>query len=379
MNPKRRMIAAGIVIAELSAAVSLQFIPLPFALRVGLLILSLLVFNAALLGAVWPAVAPAGSQFTKDRDYAMNIRMLDRTFEFLVKIIYSFLDTVESMKKNMTEQSDAAENTSSAVTEMVASVSQINDRMGDQSEIVDVFSNTIQEMTTSIKSVSERTEEAGQIAGNISQQVKDGSEAFDKTKNAVNLIEESSQKIKNIVQIISDISDQTKLLSLNATIEAARAGDAGRGFAVVATEIKTLSDSTAESVQQIDQLMQENSTRTNELVGITQTATENLQKMLTDVEQATTIIQHISHSLKEQSAGTNEIEESNKKLLDVTQELTGAVKQQKEANTNIEEAIKLFLTTSKNMTQEIEQIGSDKFNVMDAVNRLGRIAIRLNG
>ena len=59
------------------------------------------------------------------------------------------------------------------------------------------------------------------------------------------------QEIGDVVETITEISEQTKLLSLNATIEAARAGESGKGFAVVANEIKTLAKQTAEATDEI--------------------------------------------------------------------------------------------------------------------------------
>ncbi|MGE5146529.1 MAG: methyl-accepting chemotaxis protein, partial [Candidatus Eiseniibacteriota bacterium] len=79
----------------------------------------------------------------------------------------------------------------------------------------------------------------------------------DKTNAAVQGLAEAATKIGEVVNLISDIAEQTNLLALNATIEAARAGEAGKGFAVVASEVKTLASQTAKATEEIGKQIQE--------------------------------------------------------------------------------------------------------------------------
>ncbi len=85
-------------------------------------------------------------------------------------------------------------------------------------------------------------------------------------KGVISKLEESSQQISKMVQLITHIAEQTNLLALNATIEAARAGEYGRGFSVVANEIRKLADESANAAKDIIQIVNNNLKETQQVV-----------------------------------------------------------------------------------------------------------------
>ena len=82
-----------------------------------------------------------------------------------------------------------------------------------------------------------------------------GAKAMAEAVQSVEAIQNSTQRMNEIIGVIDDLAFQTNILALNATVEAARAGDAGRGFAVVASEVRSLAQRSAESAKEIRQLI----------------------------------------------------------------------------------------------------------------------------
>lgn len=92
---------------------------------------------------------------------------------------------------------------------------------------------------------------------NVGAAMQSINESVMKLQMAIDKVGKASEEITNITGVISEIADETNLLSLNASIEAARAGEAGRGFAVVATEIGKLAQTSSNSVHDIESLISE--------------------------------------------------------------------------------------------------------------------------
>jgi methyl-accepting chemotaxis protein len=101
-------------------------------------------------------------------------------------------------------------------------------------------------------------------------------ETVSETAKKVKRLGETSQKISRIVNLISNFAAQTNLLALNAAIEAARAGEEGRGFSVVAEEVRDLAEQSATSTAEIEQLVEEIQSQTNEVVAAMETGTEQV-------------------------------------------------------------------------------------------------------
>ena len=156
------------------------------------------------------------------------------------------------------------------------------------------------EIATSISEISANTTATSQLATEAKTRVVDSSSKLDQ-------LAECGRDIEQIVKVIRQTSEQTKLLALNATIEAARAGDAGKGFAVVASEVKDLAKSTEEGSQSIQQQVEQIRKQIDEVLEANQQLAESVDK----VNDNTTVI---ASAIEEQSATMSELSKLATKL-----------------------------------------------------------------
>lgn len=187
---------------------------------------------------------------------------------------------------------------------MSASVASAAEQMSASAETV---SAAVEQSTANLTHVAAAVEEMNasisEIArsANISRDA--GHEALESAMEASTKVAEMAQasaEIGKVVELIMEISEQTKLLALNATIEAARAGEAGKGFAVVAGEVKDLAKGTAEATSDI-------STRVDRMHQATKTAVERIEKIRTVIVRTTEIQETIASSVEQQSSASREI------------------------------------------------------------------------
>jgi twitching motility protein PilJ len=157
-------------------------------------------------------------------------------------------------------------------------------------------------------------------------------ETIQDTSKRIKRLGESSQEISNIVELISDIAEQTNILALNASIQASMAGEAGRGFAVVADEVQRLAERAANATKQIEVLVRTIQTDTNEAVVSMERSTtdvvggallaENAGAALLEIEQVSnqiaSLVQNISASARGQSSASQNIARNMQVLREIS-------------------------------------------------------------
>ena len=273
------------------------------------------------------------------------------------------LNTVEQVEKAVNEIAQGA--TSQAQETQTATEQVIV--MGGMIEETGVKVEELRENARKMRGASEQAMEILDALGEVNQQTKDAIAVIAKQTDVTN---ESAMKIKMAVDIITDIAEETNLLSLNASIEAARAGEQGRGFAVVAGQIQRLAEQSNEAPQQItaiiELLIQETQRSVQTMAdvkAVIEKQDENVnltERAFGDVQEG--ITQSIE-SIKTIAQRTEELDQARVKVVDVVQNLT-AIAQENAASAEETSA------SATEMSAIMESIDSNARSLNEVADRL---------
>jgi len=158
-----------------------------------------------------------------------------------------------------------------------------------------------------------------------------------------------SGKIGGIITIITEISEQTNLLSLNASIEAARAGDMGKGFAIVASEVSNLSEKTQESVKDIKKLISLSDKTVDQGVKSVESSVGVISNILKNISEIHINSESVVESVNQQSTNVDFINRSYEELQKLSSEIDNSAKEEKIAIDQVTHSLQLIAQSTQHI------------------------------
>ena len=251
------------------------------------------------------------------------------------------------------------ENVAAAATEMYHtseamgySISSASTRVGNVAAASTQTSMNVQSVAAAAEELSATVREIAEQISRSNTTVRDAVGQVTKADATALSLDEATQKIGQIVEVIQTIASQINLLALNATIESARAGEAGKGFAVVAGEVKTLATQTSRATDEI-------ASNIASIQSVSQEVIASLQAIKGAIARVDEISAAISAAVEEQNATTNEIASNMGTAATGTSQINDEINQVSVATAESSDSAAQVLEAAKMLSQEAESLSKE--------------------
>jgi len=269
-------------------------------------------------------------------------------------LLKSFTDWTRKFRKQMKRLMDSTNLLISSISRISTTASQLASSASETSSSISEVTTTVEEVKQTSHVANEKAKYVSQSADATAKISYAGKQSTENTMTGINRIREEmnyiaestvklsdqTKSIEEIINTVSDIADQSNILSVNAAIEAAKAGDQGKGFAVVAQEVKSLADQSKEATNQIRTILGDIQKATSAAVMATERGIKTVEEAVELSEQAGDAIDRLSKKVVESAESAMQITASNQQQLTGMDQLSQAMESINDATQQNLEAVK---------------------------------------
>jgi len=296
----------------------------------------------------------------------------------LLNLINDLKDSSSQLIAAAGEVSDSSQQLSTGATEQAASleetsatVEQISSQAKDNAATAAQASEEMNRVADLVDASAQNSKHAAALAGEAQQSAARGSASMNEIGKAMKGIKAGSDKITDIIELINEITHQTKMLATNAAIEAARAGEQGKGFAVVADEVSKLAENSKAAAKEITNLIKVNVKQSQSGNELAEQGQVILDEILQKSEEAASLVQKVVSGAEVQADKVRAVQGQIESVGVASNDQATGIDQISQAISQIDEVTQAIAANSEETAAAAEQLSAQAESLGDLVGVIG--------
>jgi methyl-accepting chemotaxis protein len=254
-----------------------------------------------------------------------------------ISMLYAMKAMRDSLANIVSQVHVSTETIATASRQIASGNLDLSSRTEQQAGSLEETASSMEELTATVRQNADNARQANSVAVSASEVATRGGEVVSQVVDTMAAINDSAQKIVDIIAVIDGIAFQTNILALNAAVEAARAGEQGKGFAVVASEVRSLAQRSATAAKEIKALIDNSVEKVNAGNMLVEQAGSTMNEVVASVKRVTDIMGEIMAAGDEQTAGIEQINQAIGQMDQITQQNASLVEEAAAAADSMQE------------------------------------------
>ena len=282
----------------------------------------------------------------------------------------------EDVGRSTSDIDKAVEDVSQSAMSQAGDIEQLTIVSDDMGKIIDTVLSNI----TNLVDIGNRMTETKESSSTKLSELSDSNDvtlnSVTEIHNQIMITHKSVEEIRSVLEVITDITGQTNLLSLNASIEAARAGEFGKGFSVVATEIRRLAEQSERSANNINTIISDLLSNFNKIIESLSTVESSINTQHNYLKDTITSFDELGQDITGAIEGISDIKESSNnlntnrcKVIDTISSLSALSQENAATAEETSASVQMLSNAITSLTEQTEHINGSAKTLLDSVDR----------